>query len=155
MTEQMNDRSEKLRLIYIPFLMMAVSIIGGYTFLNWLILIDLQLFQFKEMIVNMIVPLFLPWIPVLFWYRRRIKLLKFDTSGNRDPHFFYQFIAVLAIAIPTIIAQEYMVTATGKLTELDNISQIDKLEMTKFYKLKDYFIDKEHISVCNKVEVSG
>ena len=71
MTDQLNERTEKLRLIYFPFLMMAVSIIGGYTFLNWLILIDLQLFQFKEMIVNMIVPLILPWIPVLFWYRKK------------------------------------------------------------------------------------
>jgi len=155
MTEQMNDRTEKLRLIYFPFLMMAVSIIGGYTFLNWIILIDLQLFQFKEMIVNIFVPLFLPWIPVLFWYRRRIKLLKFDTSGNRDPHFFYQLIAVLAIAIPTIIAQGYLETATGKLTELDNISQIDKHIPTKYYSLKNYSIDKKDIETYLTTHVTG
>jgi len=155
MTEQMNDRTEKLRLIYFPFLMMAVSIIGGYTFLNWIILIDLQLFQFKEMIVNIFVPLFLPWIPVLFWYRRRIKLLKFDTSGNRDPHFFYQLIAVLAIAIPTIIAQGYLETATGKLTELDNISQIDKHIPTKYYSLKNYSIDKKDIETYTSSTVTG
>src|ERR1035437_4588989 len=86
MTDQLNEQTEKLRLIYFPFLILAVSIIGGYTFLNWLILIDLQLFQFKEMIVNMLAPFILPWIPVLFWYRKRIKLLKFDTSKIGRAH---------------------------------------------------------------------
>ena len=155
MTDQLNERTEKLRLIYFPFLMMAVSIIGGYTFLNWLIIKHLQLFQFKEMIVNIFVPFILPWIPVLFWYRKRIKLLKFNTSKNRDPHFIYLFIAVLAIAIPTIIAQEDMETATGKLTELDNISQIDKHIPTKYYSLKNYSIDKKDNETYLTTYVTG
>lgn len=151
----MNKQTEKLRLIYLPFLIIAISIIGGYTFLNWLIIIKLQLFQIKDIIVNFIVPFILPWIPILIWLRPRIKLLSLKTKKGGDLPFLYQLIAAFAITIPTIVAQKYLETATGKLTELPNISQIDKYEATKFYKLKDYYIDKEHISVSKKVEVSG
>jgi rhomboid protease GluP len=59
------------------------------------------------------------------------------------------------IAIPTIITQEYLVTATGKLTQLDNISQITKSEQTKYYSLKNYYIDKQHIAVQNTASVTG
>lgn len=151
----MNKHTEKLRLIYLPFLIIAISIIGGYTFLNWLILIKLQLFQIKEIAVNFIIPFFLPWIPVAIWLRPRIKLLKFETTKIRDPYLLYQFIAVLAIAIPTMNAQEYLSSATGKLTEIDTISQIDKHEATKFYKLKKFSIDKRNIGIDREFQVSG
>jgi hypothetical protein len=36
-------------------------------------------------------------------------------------------LAVIAIAAPTIIAQDYLITATGKLSTIDNITQIAKV----------------------------
>ena len=69
--------------------------------------------------------------------------------------FFYQVIGVLAIAAPTIIAQKYLETATGKLTHLENIAQIDKQENTKYYTLKNFFIDKSNIGVHSSFNVSG
>lgn len=151
----MNNLNKRLRLIYLPFLIIAISIIGGYTLLNWLIIIKFQLFQLKDIIVDFIIPFILPWIPILIWLRPRIKFLNLKTKKGGDLPFLYQLIAAFAIAAPTIIAQQYLETATGKLTELTNISQIDKHEATKFYKLKNYYIDKDHISVNKTVDVSG
>ena len=151
----MNKQTEKLRLIYLPFLIIAISTIGGYTFLNWLIICELQLFSIKEVIINFVIPFILPWIPILIWLRPRIRLLNLETKRDSNLPFLYQFIAGLAIAVPTIIAQEYLTTATGKLTELENISQIDKHEATKYYTLKDCYIDKEHFSFEDKFEVYG
>lgn len=151
----MNKLTEKLRLIFLPFLIIAISIIGGYTLLNWLIIIKFQLFQVKDIIINFIIPFILPWIPILIWLRPRINFLNLKTKNGGNLPFLYQLIAAFAIVAPTIIAQEYLETATGKLTELTDISQIDKHEATKFYTLKDYYIDKDHISVSKTVEVSG
>jgi len=137
----MNKLTEKLRLIYLPFLIISLSIIGGYTFLHWLIIIKLQLFQIKDIIVNFVVPFILTWIPVLIWLRPQIKLLSLKTKNGGDLPFLYLLIASFAIVIPTIIAQKYLETATGKLTELPNISQIDRYEATRFYKLNKYYID--------------
>jgi len=151
----MNKQTEKIRLIYVPFLIIAITLISGYTFLNWLLMIKMQLFTIKEVIVNVITPMALPWIPLLIWIRPRIKLLSLRTKKGGDLPFLYLLIAASAIIAPTIIAQEYLVTATGKLTELENVSQIDRLEATRFYKLQEYYIDKKHIGVTKEVEVRG
>lgn len=130
---------DKLRLIYIPFLIIGMSFIGIYTLLNWLLFIKLELFSLREVIKNFGLPILLPWIPILIWLRPRIKLLKFKRE-NKDFH--YQLIAVGVIALSTFFAQEYLTTATGKLTQHAGINSIDKQEKTKFYTVKDYFVSK-------------
>jgi hypothetical protein len=150
----MNQVVEKLRLIYVPFLIVAVGVIGGYTFLNWFLVIDLHLISPKEDLINFWIPFGLPWIPELIWLRPRIKLLHL-TGKNRNLPFLYQFIAVLAIAVPTIIAQFYIETAAGKLSALDNIEQIARQDMTKYYTLENFYIDKQDVGVERALVVSG
>ena len=147
----MKGLADKLRLIYKPFVLIAIGFILTYTLLHWLLFIKGGI-PLKEDIVKFWLPFGLPWIPVLIWLRPRIKLLHFK---NDNGSFFYQFLACIAIAIPTIIAQEYMITATGKLTELNYISQITQHDKTKYYSLKNYFIDKKHIAVQNTASVTG
>lgn len=147
----MKGLADKLRLIYKPFVLIAIGFILTYTLLHWLLFIKTGV-PLKEDIVKFWLPFGLPWIPILIWLRPRIKLLNFK---NDNASFGYQFLASIAIAIPTIIAQEYLVTATGKLTQLDNISQITKSQQTKYYSLKNYYIDKQHIAVQNTASVTG
>lgn len=147
----MTGLSDKIKLIYKPFLIIAVCFITTYTFLHWLLFIKAGI-PLKEDIVKFWLPFGLPFIPILIWLRPRIKLLQFK---NDNASFGYQFLACIAIAIPTIIAQEYLVTATGKLTQLDNIAQIEKAEKTKYYSLKNFYIDKQHIAVQNTATVTG
>lgn len=147
----MKGLTDKLRLIYKHFVLIAIGFILTYTLLHWLLFIKAGV-PLKEDIVKFWLPFGLPWIPILIWLRPRIKLLNFK---NDNASFGYQFLASIAIAIPTIITQEYLVTATGKLTQLDNISQITKSEQTKYYSLKNYYIDKQHIAVQNTASVTG
>ena len=150
----MTGQTEKLKLIYKPFLIIAICIIAGYTLLNWLIFKKLQIFSLNEDIVNMWIPFALPWIPILIWLRPRIKLLNLKRKKGDLP-WLYIFIAGFAIAIPTIIAQSYLQTASGILTKLDNISEIEKQGATKYYSLKDFYIDKNNIGVKSSFDVSG
>jgi hypothetical protein len=92
----MQTITKKVRLIYLPFLVMTISFIVLYTFLNWLLFIKTNTFSIKEDIVNFWLPFGLPWIPLLLWLRPRIKLLKL-TGGNGNLPFLYQFIAALAM----------------------------------------------------------
>ena len=150
MTEQVN----KLKLIYKPFLIIAICIIAGYTLLNWLVFKKLHVFSLNEDIINMWIPFMLPWIPIIFWLRPRIKLLNLNRKKGDLP-FLYLFVAGFAIAIPTIIAQSYLETASGKLSKLNNVSQIEKQDPTKYYSLKDFYIDKSNIGTESSFEVSG
>lgn len=147
----MTGLSDKIKLIYKPFLIIAICFIATYTFLHWALFIKAGI-PLKEDIVKFWLPFGLPFIPILIWLRPRIKLLHFK---NDNGSYGFQFLACIAIAIPTIIAQEYLITATGKLTTVDNVSQIEKSEKTKYYSLKNYYIDKQRIAVRNTASVTG
>lgn len=142
-----------MRLIYLPFLIIATSFIIIYSFLDWLLVIIFEL-PLNEDLVRFWLPFTLPWIPLLIWLSLRIKLLVLkDKRGNLP--FLYRFAAAFAIAIPTIIAQDYMVTATGKLTQLQNINAINNTALSKYYKLKTHFVDKRNVAVYRRAETSG
>jgi rhomboid protease GluP len=147
----MKELPDKLRIIYKPFIVIAIGFIFIYTILNWLLFIQAGI-SLKEDVIQFWLPFTLPWIPVLVWLRPRIKLLSFK---NDNASFGFQFLATLAIAIPTIIAQGYLVTATGKLTTLQNISQFEGSKKTRYYHLKNYYIDKKHIAIQNAVTITG
>ena len=142
---------DKLRLIYKPFVLIAIGFVLIYTFLHWLLFLKAGI-PMKEDIIKFWLPFGLPWIPVLIWLRPRIKLLHFK---NDNAYFVYLFLACIAIAIPTIITQEYLVTATGKLTQLENISQISQYDKTKYYSLKNCYIDKQYIAIQNTTSITG
>jgi len=145
---------KKLKIIYFPFLVMAISFIVLYTFLNWLFFIKTEIFTVKDSIINFWFPFGLSWIPILIWLRPRINLL--ELKGRNDSYsFLYQFIAALAIAIPTITAQIYLEKTSGTLKQLITIKQINSVEKSKYYRPKKFYIDKKNIGVYPHFEVSG
>lgn len=144
----------KLRLIFLPFLMIGVSSICLYTLMNWLIFIKFELFSVREVFRNFGLPLFLPMIPLLIGLHPRIKLLAFKNE-KKDRPFIYLVFAALAIALPTIIAQEYLTKATGKLTELEGINSINTLPKTKYYSVENFHVSKKDVGVHVTSEVTG
>lgn len=145
----------KLRLIILPFLIIGVSFISLYTLMNWLLFIQFDLFSVREVIRNFGLPLLLPIIPVLKWLKPRINLLAFKNDEKNNRPFIYLILAAAAIAFPTIIAQEYIKTATGKLTELEGINSINTLGKTKYYTVKKYYASKKNFGAYVTSEVTG
>jgi rhomboid protease GluP len=107
--------SYKLRLIYKPFVLIAIGFIVIYTFLNWLFFIKGGM-PIRESLIKDLLPMFLPFIPVFICFRSRIK---------------YLYIPV------------------------DKISQMRQYSKTKYYSLKNYYIDKEHRIMQGETFLSG
>jgi len=139
----------------LPFLIITLCTIAVYTFLNWLFVIRLGSIKIEDSTVNIIIPLVIAWIPLVIWMRPRIKLLDLNTSGRRDPVLGILLLNWAMITVPLIIAQLFMVTATGKLTSLNNIREIDDLPATKYYKVKHFCINKSLAHVVPVFKVSG
>lgn len=148
----MKDLLEKIKLIYLPFVVISISFILIYTFLNWLLFIKFELFPINEKLLNFWLPLGLPWIFIYFFLSPRLRFLKFKEDRKS---YGFQLLAGFTIAISTIIAQEYLSTATGKLTSLKTISDIQKHEKTKYYTLQKKYIDKKNYGVVKVSDVSG
>ena len=145
---------DKIKLLFIPFILILLGLIIGYTFLHWVLFIELELFHPKEIVLTFGIPIVLTALIAWFILRPKFKMLNLEAKrGNwRD---FYSFILWAALTVPLIISQEYMVTATGKLTELNSINEIGKTESTKYYTLKSSYLDKNTIGVHSAFEVSG
>ncbi|GAA4459374.1 rhomboid family intramembrane serine protease [Nemorincola caseinilytica] len=146
---------DKLRHIYIPVLIASVLFVVLYTLLHWYLVIDLKLFSPKEDLVQFWLPMGLPWIIILVWISPRIKQLQLATKRGGSWASMYYGVVWFAMAIPTIVAQFYLQTATGKLTVLDNINTINKSPATRYYKVKDLYIDRSYACVYGSTEVSG
>ncbi len=145
----------KLKLIFVPFLIIAISTIVLYTFLNWLLIIKLNLFKIDDSIIDFLIPIFLPWIPNLIWLMPRIKLLRLKQGYRKNPVFGVLVINCLAISIPLILAQQYIVTATGKLTELNYIGEIHDSPTTKYYTARHFYINKNMVHVKTSLYVAN
>ncbi|KAF2081766.1 hypothetical protein [Flavobacterium sharifuzzamanii] len=146
---------QKLKILYIPFLIISIAFCSFYTFFNWFLLTKLQLFSVKEIIVEFGIPFILPLIPVLFFFRPRLKILKLKNSNGKTYNDLYLLILWLAIAGPTLIAQDYLKNSTGKLSQIDFISQISKQEPAKYYKVKRFYLDKSKIGTHTTFETGG
>lgn len=145
---------EKIKIIFIPTLLVWISIVVGYTFLHWLLFIKLDLFGLKEIITNFGVPMVLAGLAAWIIIRPRLRLLNLEAKrGNlRD---FYCFILWITLMLPAIIAQEYIVTASGALTTLTSVEAIDSTPPSRFYMLKKYYVDKKAIGIHAAFDVSG
>jgi rhomboid protease GluP len=149
-----NRMIDKFKLLFVPYILTLSVLIIGYTFVHWLLFIELEILLLKEIITNFGIPIVLTGFAAWFILRPRFKILDLETKkGNwRD---LFSFILWIVLTIPLIISQEYIVTATGKLTELNSINEINSTELTKFYTLKKYYIDKKAIGVHSSFDVSG
>lgn len=147
----MNSLSAKLRIIYKHFVLITIAFILIYTLLHWLLFIKAGI-PLREDLVKLWLPIGLSWIPILLWLRPRINLLHFK---NDNTSFGYQMLACAAMAVPTLVAQEYLATATGSLTRLQTIAALPEHAPTKYYSLDQYVIDTQHIGIQNTTSVSG
>lgn len=132
----------KIQSLFRPFVAVLTGFVVLYSFIDWLIFIKLHLFQPREEMVFLLFPFVLSWIPVVIWLRSSLKLIDYSNTRRASP-FGYILLATICITLSTFTAQKYLSTAAGELTADINISGISKYHWSKFYMVKDYYVDKE------------
>lgn len=145
---------DKLRFIFLPFVLALFGLVIVYTFLHWIFFIVLDVFPLKEIVGNFGIPLFLSALMAWIIIRPRLKALKLESNGGRLRD-FYSFMMWVMLSIPLIIAQEYIVTATGKITKLNSINEINAVASTKYYQINKYYADKSFTGRYSAFDVSG
>lgn len=140
----MNTIRGRLQLLFLPFLLLAMSIILGYSGIHWIILKTTHSETIYEGILTTFIPMLLPWIPIYIWLRPRINLL--HLKEERSYRSYFGFAAIFIIAL-TLIAQDYIDKQAGNLSALTDIQQIESTEVSRYYSLQNYFLDSSHSSV--------
>lgn len=146
---------DRLILLFLPFVLALIAMTVGYTFLHWLLFIELELLQVDTVITEFGIPFVLTAIIAWLVMRPRFRILDLKTRRGSNWRDFYSVAMWLALAAPTIIAQEYMVTATGKISGLDAISEIASVKKSRYYTVKTFHIDRTSLSMHSEFSVSG
>lgn len=151
----MNPFKIKLKQFLPPYLLILFSLPVCYTFLHWLFMIHLDVVRLSDEAVEFYIPALLPWAPLIIWMRPRLKRLNYNTSVRKDPVFALIMFSGIIMSVSLIIAQQYLVTATGKLTRLNYISEIRHTGRTKYYTVQHYYIAKKLAHFYTFYSVSG
>ncbi|MEP2239756.1 MAG: rhomboid family intramembrane serine protease [Maribacter sp.] len=154
----MNSSKIKLREIYIPFLIVSLGTIILYCLFRWIFDIKLGLLPLKKDILDLWMPIILPWISVLVWLRKRIRLLRIRGKGG-DGYFGYQFAMVAAIAAPLVVSQEYVDKISYDLIEVNSVSDISKVKGGKYFKVNSFDVEDNaslsHVAVRTSGRYNG
>ena len=148
----MKDVPLKIRLFFLPFVLVAVCTIGFYSLIHYLYLLSGAELVNEEWI-QFFIPMGLVALVAYIWLYPRYKLIKKKKSG--DPAFGFAFIAAFAILPSLVITQTYIDKAVGSLTTADNVWQIDNLPKSKYYILKNCYFDKYYAGTYTDIYVSG
>ena len=132
----MKDISHKINLIFLPYLLISISIICGYTLFRYWLDYRFEILHIKDEILDFILPAIITSFLILIFLRRSIHLLVM----NNDKGFsFLQLIALVSIVIPIVIAQKYLEKSNRRLIHIESIQtmKIPKKEIIwgKFSKL--------------------
>lgn len=146
---------DKLNIIFKPYLLILLGLTIGYTFLHWLLVIRLGLFQLKESVTHFAIPTALAAVAAWIYLRRRFSILSLSASGRSNLKDLYCMLTWIFLTVPVIIAQDYVSAATGKLTALNTIGEISRVPFTKYYALKSSYIGKKVVGIHAAFSVSG
>lgn len=148
----MKDYSLKFKYLLLPYFLCLIGVIVGCTLFHWIFIIQLDWLPVTEEVIEFFIPAGVSILTVLLFLRKGINRLKFRQNNGAD---FLYFITMLGIFIPTLIAQEYLATSTGKLTVLEQISEINQHAKTKYYALNRYYFYKKGVGVFQRYDFSG
>jgi membrane associated rhomboid family serine protease len=143
----------KLREILLPFVSLSAGFVLIYSLLHWVIIAQAQSVVLNDKLVNLILPMVLPWFPILFSLRHRIRLLKWPSSDNDA--FAGYVLAWLLMVAPATIVQIWLEDSAGSITRLNRISEFDAERPTRFYAVKQFEVDKRGAWHGVRTYVSG
>ena len=99
-------------------------------------------------------PAIVPWIPLTIWLKPRLRVLTFKKDNDKG-RFFFQVIIWITVGVMLSISQQYLTTATGKLTQLATINEIATRPKTLYYKLETFSVAPNLGSTYTEFKVSG
>lgn len=125
---------QKVRHIYLPFVVVAVGFVATYSLLAWALVYKSALIPLDEELTTFWLPFGLAWVPGLLWVWPRLKALKLESRNGRLRE-LYLFVAVGTMIAPTVLGQMYLSEAAAEISHLGEIIEITRAPRTKYYRV--------------------
>ncbi|MGK9127173.1 rhomboid family intramembrane serine protease [Olivibacter sp. SA151] len=143
----------KLNVILPAFFAIALFAIQGLLLIRWFFTMYYPIIDIQEEYWEYWLPICCTILPSVIWLRPKLRILTFNDRERGS--FFFQLLAWFPIAICAIFLQSYFTTVNGKLSTVDKVEDITKLEPTRYYIIKNFEVDKRAARAEVKVYTSG
>ena len=139
--------------LFLPVVGLAVGLAVAYSLLNWLLVAGTGYLPLDEQLVDDWLPLAIAVVLVIARIAPAINKLRFNSKRNAPA--LYVSAAIAVIAIPTIVAQNYVVRASGTLTHVADATQIASSAASKYYTADTICLDHGNALVQTAFETIG
>ena len=150
----MKDISIKLRYIFVRYLLISIGFILIYSTFRWYFDYKLGILRLKKDLLDFWMPFILPLLTTTIWLRREVRILNIG-GKNDNAYFGYQFVAAMAIFVPTLITQEYIEASSSKLIDVNSVYEIEKAKSIDCYTIKDFNVVKDYAGAHRASRTSG
>ncbi len=130
----------KFYTVLLPIVLMIVSTIIVYSFLNWLLIIKLHLLSTDPSYTTTFIPLFISFVISITFIKSKLSILDFNNNSKLTS--FYSIIIMLIMTVPLITAQEYIISRTRVIRQLQSIRDINKFPEDSFFHIDSLYFNK-------------
>ncbi|MFN6945434.1 MAG: rhomboid family intramembrane serine protease [Cytophagaceae bacterium] len=150
----MDEILKKIRYIYLRYLIISLGIISIYSISRWYFDLYLGILSIKEDLLDFWIPITLIGILIILFLRRRIKFLHIGRTESNG-YIGYQFIIVISIFVPLIMAQNFIKLTSSELHKINSITEIKEVKSTDYFFINNYDIFKNHRGVYRTSRTGG
>lgn len=141
MPKKTNHRMIKLKIIFLPFLIVLISVVVTLTTLRWVLDIKLGIITVNKFTLDFHVPVIFTVISVLVFMRKRLRILDFKDCYLSGMYMI--FFMVLAILFPACFSQKIVSSAPYDLIEFNKVDSIGSVDKQKFFRFNQYIVEPE------------
>lgn len=113
-----------------------------------------NLFELKEDVWGLWIPMLLPWIPITIWLRPKLRILVRKKESDKM-QFGYQCLAWAVMGVSMFLSQQYLSTALGEIEEVTDLKAIQLGSRTRFVTIKDFEVLTTYGSSAEDIRTSG
>ena len=134
----MSETNIKLRIIFLPFVLLSLGIMVAFCFLKWLLEIKLHLITLNDTMYNFVLPFFISLLLLIVVGHKRICLL-IDLEKTRGSHSAVMFaFPALAFTGFTYLAINYTTSEFNRLTIVSNADEMLQHKHERYFTIPFY-----------------
>lgn len=137
----MHTLTLKLSQLYLPYLLFSLALLTSYNLGRWLLDIKLGVIPLTTEMLDLWLPMLLPWLCIPLWLKRRIRLLR-GNGWQKDDYFVYYFVINFSIAGVIVVSQFNLVSAPFSLIPLQHVNDAVRHPTEQYFDIKAFSVQR-------------
>jgi len=127
--------------LYVPFLLFSILLLVSYNLIRWLLDIKLAVIPLTTELLDIWLPMLLPWLCIPLWLKQRITLLR-GAGWQKDSYFAYYFVINFSIAGVIVVSQINLVSAPFSLIPLQHVNDAVHHPTEQYFDIKAFSVQR-------------